>query len=119
MSSKTEKAPAPAAPAGIRLHELAKEIGIASKDLLEKAIALGIPKIKSHASILTHGQADRLRAKFGGVKKLKAELDENKAAKARYLASERHKLFVDENRESFAGVRVFDSFLSPPTKAGK
>jgi translation initiation factor IF-2 len=82
MSSKTEKAPAPAAPAGIRLHELAKEIGIASKDLLEKAIALGIPKIKSHASILTHGQADRLRAKFGGVKKLKAELDENKAAKA-------------------------------------
>ena len=44
---------------------------------------------------------------------------ENKAAKARYLASERHKLFVDENRESFAGVRVFDSFLSPPTKAGK
>ena len=44
---------------------------------------------------------------------------ENKAAKARYLASERHKLFVDENRESFAGVRVFDSFLSPPAKAGK
>src|SRR5690242_12827233 len=81
MSSKTEKA-APVVPAGIRLHELAKEIGIPSKELLEKAIALGIPKIKSHSSILTHGQADRLRAKFGGVKKLKAELDENKAAKA-------------------------------------
>ena len=44
---------------------------------------------------------------------------ENKAAKARYLASERHKRFVDENRESFAGVRVFDSFLSPPAKAEK
>jgi hypothetical protein len=44
---------------------------------------------------------------------------ENKAAKARYLASERHKMFVDENRESFAGVRVFDSFLSATTKAGK
>ena len=44
---------------------------------------------------------------------------ENKAAKARYLASDRHKKFVDENRESFAGVRVFDSFLKPPTKAGK
>jgi hypothetical protein len=44
---------------------------------------------------------------------------ENKAAKARYLASERHKMFVDENRESFAGVRVFDSFLSLAAKAGK
>lgn len=38
---------------------------------------------------------------------------ENKAAKARYLASERHKKFVDENLSSFAGVRVFDSFLRP------
>jgi Stress responsive A/B Barrel Domain len=38
---------------------------------------------------------------------------ENKAAKAKYLVSERHKQFVDENREHFAGVRVFDSFLKP------
>ena len=81
MSSKAEKA-VPAVPAGIQIHKLAKEIGIPSKELLEKAIALGIPKVKSHSSVLTHGQADRLRAKFGGVKKLKAELDENKAAKA-------------------------------------
>ena len=44
---------------------------------------------------------------------------ENKAAKAKYLASERHKQFVDENRESFAGVRVFDSFLKPTAKPGK
>lgn len=36
---------------------------------------------------------------------------ENKAAKAKYLKNERHKKFVDENLESFAGVRVFDSFL--------
>jgi hypothetical protein len=44
---------------------------------------------------------------------------ENKAAKARYLASERHKKFVDENRESFAGVRVFDSFLRQSASAAK
>jgi Stress responsive A/B Barrel Domain len=44
---------------------------------------------------------------------------DNKAAKAKYLASERHKTFVDENRESFAGVRVFDSFLKAPSKPGK
>jgi Stress responsive A/B Barrel Domain len=43
---------------------------------------------------------------------------ENKAAKAKYLASERHKQFVDENRDSFAGVRVFDSFLKPAGKSG-
>jgi len=44
---------------------------------------------------------------------------ENKAAKAKYLASDRHKQFVDENRESFAGVRVFDSFLKPSKTAAK
>jgi Stress responsive A/B Barrel Domain len=44
---------------------------------------------------------------------------EDKAAKAKYLASDRHKKFVDENRESFAVVRVFDSFLKPSGKAGK
>jgi Stress responsive A/B Barrel Domain len=40
----------------------------------------------------------------------------NKGAKATYLASERHKKFVDENRASFAGVRVFDSFLGTSGK---
>lgn len=44
---------------------------------------------------------------------------EDKAAKAKYLASERHKKFVEENGESFAGVRVFDSFLRPAAKASK
>ena len=44
---------------------------------------------------------------------------ENKAAKAKYLKSERHQKFVDENRASFANVRVFDSFLVPSEKGGK
>ena len=44
---------------------------------------------------------------------------ENKAAKAKYLASERHKQFVNENRESFAGVRIFDSFLKPSGKSAR
>ena len=50
---------------GIRFHELAKEMGIPTKTLIEKAVELGF-KVKSHASLMTHGQADRLRAKFGG-----------------------------------------------------
>ncbi len=44
---------------------------------------------------------------------------ENKQAKAKYLESDRHKKFVDENRESFAGVRVFDSFLKNASTAAK
>jgi hypothetical protein len=39
-------------------------------------------------------------------------LFENKDAKAKYLEHPRHKRFVDENRASFAKVRVFDSYLA-------
>jgi hypothetical protein len=35
----------------------------------------------------------------------------NKSAKLQYLNSPRHKQFVDENLDSFAKVRVFDSYL--------
>jgi hypothetical protein len=38
---------------------------------------------------------------------------EDKAAKDRYLAHPRHKQFVEDNRASFARVRVFDSYLAP------
>jgi hypothetical protein len=37
---------------------------------------------------------------------------ENKAALGEYLKSERHDKFVAENKDSFAKVRVFDSYLS-------
>ena len=33
------------------------------------------------------------------------------AAKARYLAREAHKPFVNQSHEWFAGGRIFDSFL--------
>ncbi|HYG74714.1 MAG TPA: translation initiation factor IF-2 [Planctomycetota bacterium] len=71
MSSKTEKV---AVPTGVKLHELAKEMGIPSKMLLEKALELGM-KVKSHSSTVTLGQADRLRAKLGGSKMLKEKLE--------------------------------------------
>jgi Stress responsive A/B Barrel Domain len=38
---------------------------------------------------------------------------ENKEAKAKYLKSPRHDNFVAENKEKFAKVRVFDSYLVP------
>jgi hypothetical protein len=38
---------------------------------------------------------------------------ENKEAKAKYLKSPRHDSFVADNKEKFAKVRVFDSYLVP------
>src|SRR4051794_27795548 len=35
----------------------------------------------------------------------------SKAAEQRYLSHPRHKSFVEENKDSFAKVRVFDSYL--------
>jgi translation initiation factor IF-2 len=77
MSTKPKTEKAATVPAGIKLHDLAKDIGVTSKVLLEKATELGI-KAKSYAAVLTAGQADRLRAKLGGAKKLKEDLEENK-----------------------------------------
>ena len=39
---------------------------------------------------------------------------EGKAHLAEYLKSERHDKFVAENKDRFAKVRVFDSYVSPP-----
>ena len=41
---------------------------------------------------------------------------EDKAMLAEYLKSERHDKFVAENKEKFAKVRVFDSYV-PASKA--
>lgn len=39
---------------------------------------------------------------------------EDKEAEQRYLEHPRHERFVEENREHFALVRVFDSYLTEP-----
>ncbi len=38
---------------------------------------------------------------------------ESKEAEAKYLVAPRHVKFVEENKEGFAKVRVFDSYLTP------
>jgi hypothetical protein len=38
----------------------------------------------------------------------------NKEAKAKYLGSDRHRQFVEENGPAFGKVRVFDSYLVKP-----
>ena len=47
-------------PAKIRLHELAKELGMTNKDTLVLAVALVIG-VKSHSSSIEEAQADRVR----------------------------------------------------------
>ena len=52
----------------IKVHELAKKIGINSKELVEKANELGI-NVKSHLSTLEDSEAKKLEESFGKVKK--------------------------------------------------
>jgi len=44
----------------IRVHELAKELGISSSEILEKMEKIGFPA-KSHMASLDHQQAERVR----------------------------------------------------------
>ncbi|MBI3832695.1 MAG: translation initiation factor IF-2 [Planctomycetes bacterium] len=64
-------------PSGIKVSDLAKEFGITSKVLIVKAAELNIV-VKSPSSFFTRGQADRLRAKFGGGAALREELEKKK-----------------------------------------
>ena len=51
----------------MKLHELAKELNLASKELLEKAREMGI-EVKSHLSSLEEEEVERLRKKFSNQK---------------------------------------------------
>ena len=61
-----------------KVHEIAKKIGITSKEALEKAKELGID-VKSHLSILEDNDAKRLEDSFGKVKKENKEASEKVA----------------------------------------
>ena len=69
----------------IKIHEIAKKLGVNSKEVLEKAIELGV-EVKTHMSSVDEKDAKRIEAKFSGVKKEvkeKADLvigDNNKSA---------------------------------------
>ncbi len=56
----------------MKLYELAKELNVSSKDLLEQAKALGI-EIKSHLSSLEEEDAKKLKEKYGKQPAIKKE----------------------------------------------
>ena len=67
----------------IKVHELAKELGIASKELLEKIRALGID-VKSHMSALPEGDVNKIRESISGA--APADNKKEKASKGKPVA---------------------------------
>lgn len=60
----------------IKIHEIAKELGVNSKEVLEKAKTMGI-EVKSHLSSVDEELANKIRASF----KTKTEKNETKSSK--------------------------------------
>lgn len=54
----------------IKVHEIAKEIGLASKKIIERAQELGIA-VTSHLSSIDEGQANQIKESFGNSKEEK------------------------------------------------
>ena len=52
----------------IKIHEIAKEIGLASKEIIERAQKLGI-SVTSHLSSIDEDQAKTIKESFGTSKK--------------------------------------------------
>ena len=53
----------------IKVHEIAKEIGLTSKEIIEKANAIGI-KVSSHLSAVDDEQAKKIKDSFKSKKNL-------------------------------------------------
>ncbi|GMV80294.1 MAG: hypothetical protein AMXMBFR7_14780 [Planctomycetota bacterium] len=96
-------------PTGIRVSQLAKEIGLPSKALIEKAAELKI-EVKNASATLTRGQADRLRAKFGNSEDLRAALEKKKKA-AKQKITEAEEAASTDTEESAEEETVAEAAL--------
>jgi translation initiation factor IF-2 len=79
----------------LRLHELAKEIGVSSKELLNLAREIGL-NIKSHSSNLAAGEESILRIA------MKQELEELAEVEAKKAAAEAEKKKAEEEKKAAA-----------------
>ena len=86
--------------ASMRVHELAKELGMDSKDLLSRIQDMKIPA-KSHASVLTDANVDKIRKTLAPElsEEVAAEIDAEAAAAARAEAEAERKKKEEEERE--------------------
>ena len=76
----------------IKIHELAKEIGMASKDVLEKAKSLGID-VASHLSNVTDEQATEIRNAYSKNNKNNVK-KENKVENKRIFIEKCNSLII-------------------------
>lgn len=70
----------------MKIHELAKELGVASKEIIEKAQKLGL-KITSHLSNIDEEQANQIRKQYSN----KAEKNTVKQLKGKTIKKKRRK----------------------------
>lgn len=81
----------------IKVHEIAKKVGVNSKDVLEKAKELGLD-VKSHLSILEDADAKRLEESFGKVKKEVTEKNSTPVIIRRQVIMENEEKEVDNKK---------------------
>ena len=80
-----------------KVHELAKEMNINSKELLEKAHQLGID-VKSHMSALTDADIDKIHGAKRETKIVKAEPKKKEAAHEEPRVTVKAAVRPDRNR---------------------
>ena len=61
----------------VKIHEIAKKLGLNSKEVLDKAIELGMD-VKTHLSSISEEEAEQLESKFPKAKKENKEVKEKK-----------------------------------------
>ena len=84
--------------AGMRVHELAKEFGLSSKEMLNKLHELDIAA-KSHASILTDADVAKAREAFAATKDSAADDSSKKKASSAKVKTEAEKAKEKEEAE--------------------
>ena len=77
----------------IKIHEIAKKLGVNSKEVLEKAIELGM-EVKTHMSSVSEEEAKKLETKFLGAKK------EVKEKKETPVIIRREVIVTDESKKT-------------------
>ena len=88
----------------IKVHELAKKIGVSSKEAVERAKELGID-IKNHLSILEENDAKKLEESFEKVKKEASEKNSAPVIIRRQVIMENEEEKVDKNKNAQASKK--------------
>ena len=86
--------------AKLRIYEIAKELGVTSKDIIEHLNTKGIDK-HSPNNALEDSEVDALKSHFGGASKPKKEAESPKAEKAEE-SKKADKASETENKEAAA-----------------